>query len=60
MLYAILARGSIILLGLRLTLGLGSEVQGLAQMLGYLVGVPFETKAVWDLWRALNRRRWWQ
>ena len=59
-LYAILAIGSIILFGLRHLSELGSEFQKLALMMDYLVCVLFATKAVWDLWRAPDKRRWWK
>lgn len=59
-LYAILALGSIILFGVRLTSGLGTEFQNLALLVDYLVCVLFATKAVWDLWRASDKRHWWK
>ena len=59
-LYAGLALGSIVLLGMRLAAGLGSEFQNLALMIDYLVCVLFATKAAWDLWRAPDKLRWWK
>ena len=59
-LYAVLALGSIILFGLRQMAGLGSEFRNLALTVDYFVCVLFVTKAVWDLWRAPNKRRWWK
>lgn len=59
-LFAVLAVGSIVLLGLRFTSVFGSEFQDLALMLDYLVCVLFASKAVWDLWRAPDKRQWWR
>ena len=59
-LYAALALGSIILFGLRYTSVFGSEFQNLALLLDYLVCILFASKAVWDLWRAPNKRHWWR
>lgn len=59
-LYGLLALGSIILFGLRHASALGSEFQNLALMVDYLVCILFATKAVWDLWRAPDKRRWWK
>ena len=49
-LFALLALGSIVLLGLRTMPGFGSEFRDLALMLDYMVCVLFASKAVWDLW----------
>ena len=49
-LYAVLALGSVALLGLREISGIGSEFRNLALMVDYLVCVLFASKAVWDLW----------
>ena len=59
-LYAALALGSIVLFGLRFIPSFGSEFRNLALLLDYLVCVLFATKAVWDLWRAPNKRQWWK
>ena len=59
-LYAVLALGSIVLFGLRYASVFGEEFQALALMLDYLVCVLFASKAVWDLWRASDRLRWWR
>ena len=59
-LYSVLAVGSIILFGLRYASVFGSEFQNLSLMLDYLVCVLFASKAVWDLWRAPDKRRWWR
>ena len=59
-LFALLALGSIILLGLRAMPSFGPEFRGLALMLDHMVCVLFASKAVWDLWRATNKRRWWR
>ena len=59
-LFAGLALGSIVLLGMRLAAGLGTEFQNLALMIDYLVCVLFATKAAWDLWRAPDKLRWWK
>ena len=58
--YAVLALGSIVLFGLRYAAVFGEEFQALALMLDYLVCVLFASKAVWDLWRASDRLRWWR
>ncbi|MCY4428257.1 MAG: ion transporter [Halieaceae bacterium] len=57
-LFAVLALGSIILFGLRYASVFGSEFQKLALLLDYFVCILFATKAVWDLWRAPDKRRW--
>ena len=59
-LYAALALGSIILFGLRYVSVFGTEFSNLALMLDYLVCFLFASKAVWDLWRAPNKRQWWK
>ena len=59
-LFALLALGSIVLLGLRTMPGFGPEFRELALMLDYMVCVLFASKAVWDLWRAPDKRRWWR
>lgn len=59
-LFALLALGSIVLLGLRAMPGFGAEFRELALMLDYMVCVLFASKAVWDLWRAPDKRRWWR
>ena len=59
-LFAALALGSIILFGLRYITTFGSEIRDLALMLDYLVCFLFASKAVWDLWRAPNKRHWWK
>ena len=59
-LYAGLALGSIVLFGLRYTSVFGTEFRNLALLLDYLVCLLFASKAVWDLWRAPDKRRWWR
>ena len=59
-LYALLALGSIVLFGLRQLPLFGPEVDRLAQMSDHAVCVLFAAKAVWDLWRAPDRLRWWK
>ena len=59
-LFALLALGSVVLLGLRTMAGFSAEFRVLALMLDYMVCVLFASKAVWDLWRAPDKRRWWR
>lgn len=59
-LFAILALGSVVLFGLRLHLEDDSEFQRLATRIDWTVCALFFTKAVWDLWHAPNRKRWWK
>lgn len=57
---AVLALGSIVLFGLRFTAAFSSALQDLALMLDYFVCILFASKAVWDLWRSADKRRWWR
>ena len=59
-LYALLALGSIVLLSLRQVGILGPEFSRLAELADHAVCALFGAKAVWDLWRAPDRLRWWK
>lgn len=63
-LYALLALGSVVLFGLRQLPEtpdfMTPEVMRLVVRLDWTVCALFFTKAVWDLCRAPNRKRWWK
>ena len=59
-LYAMLALASVALFGLRQIQSPDSEFVRLADHMDTGVCVLFFTKAMWDLWRAPNRRAWWK
>ena len=59
-LFAALALGTVVLFGLRFTPVLSPETQNLARLLDYYVCILFASKAIWDLWHAADKRRWWR
>ena len=59
-LYAGLALGSVVLFGLRLHPSATREFLRLGEIVDRAICVLFFTKAVWDLWRAEDRKRWWK